>query len=103
MDNPFKTLEFLFVVKDDRSQSVTINSTIRIQDIFAERPGDLPPGWFAWLDNLPRQFIGIDHDGSAFPEHLRHGAFSRGDASCESNQNHGGGAYHVSCPARNRN
>ena len=82
---------------------MTIDRAIEIQDAPTECPDNLPPCRFAWLNNFTSQFIGIDHDGTAFLEHLCHGTFSSGDTPGESNQDHGDGAYHVMDNVRNRN
>jgi hypothetical protein len=84
MNNPFEASEILRVVKDNRTQSMTINGAIGMQDAPAERPDNFTPCRFARPGNFTRQFIGIDHDGAAFLEHLRHGAFPCGDAPRES-------------------
>jgi len=102
VDDLFQLSKLCSVTKHDLSEDLPIDRSVRVQDGFSESAYDVPPCRFAWLDNLARQFIGIDHDGTAFLEHLRHGAFSSGDASSESDQDHGGGAYHVIGSARNR-
>lgn len=97
MDDSLQPPEFLFVVKDDRTQSVTVDRVIGIQDVLTERPDYLAPGRFPGPDNLSCQLISIDHDGAASPEHFRDGAFPARHPPSQANKHHGGGAYHAVC------
>jgi hypothetical protein len=80
---------------------LSVDRSVSVQDRRPKVTNDVSPGRFAWLDNLSCQSIGIDDNGSALLEHLRHGTFSAGDAPGESDQDHGGGAYHALGPTIN--
>lgn len=88
VDDLFQLSTLCSVMKHDLPEDLPVDRAVGVQDGLSESTHDVPPCRFAWLDNLTRQFIGIDHDGAAFLEHLRHGAFPSGDASRESDQDH---------------
>ena len=92
MDDAFKPTPLGPVSENDGSQFTAIESVVRVEDGLAERFDDLSPGRLARLHNIAGQLVGINHDRAALLEHLRDGALAGSDASCESDQNHGGGA-----------
>ena len=92
MDDAFKLTKLGPVSENDGSQRMAIEGAVWIEDGLAERFHDLAPGRFAWFDDVSGQFVGIDDDRAALLEHLGDGAFAGGDAACEADQDHGGGA-----------
>jgi len=102
VDDSFKPTQLAPVSEHDGSQRMAIEGTVTIKDVVAERVDDLSPGRLAWFDDVSRKFIGIDHDRTPLPKHSGNRAFAGGDAACESDEDHGGGAYHAGCcPTRN--
>jgi hypothetical protein len=88
MNDGFERTAFRWMAKDYRSEGVAIEAAIWIQDAPPERFHDLAPGRFPRLHDVPSQFVGIDHDCSASPEHLGDSALARGHSSRQSHQNH---------------
>ncbi len=103
MDNSFQSPEFCPIMKHGLAKALPVDRSVGIEHGFPESANDVSPGRFAGFDDLSRQFVGIDHDCAARPEHVRDGTFSGGEASRESNQDHGGAAYHASHPTGNCN
>ena len=101
VDDSFELSQLRPIMKHNLPESLSVDGLITVQDGPPKSAHNVSPSRFALPDNLTRQFIGIDHDGAEFLEHLCHGAFSSGDASRESDQDHGGGAYHAIGSARN--
>ena len=89
MDDAFELSAFLRIAEDDASESLAIERAVLVEDCLSKQFDDSPPGRFAWLDDLSRQQVGIDHRCAASLEHLRDGAFAGGDAAREADQNHG--------------
>lgn len=88
----FERTAFCWMAKDDGTECLAIEAAVWVQDAPAECFHDLAPGRFARFHDVPSQFVGIDHDRAALFEHLGDGALARGDAACEADQDHGGGA-----------
>lgn len=98
MDDTLQHPAFGWMAEYDGAECMTVDRTVRIQYPLAECVDNIPPGWFAGLDYLTRQFIGVDYHSSPGLEQPCHGAFASSDSSCQSYQNHRGGAYHAPCP-----
>jgi len=94
VNDALKLAQLAGMSKDFSSQGLAIKGAIRVEDGFTECSYNFPPGRFAWLDDFPRKRVGIDNRGAVSLEHAGDGAFPGGDAACESDQDHGGGAYH---------
>lgn len=102
MDDSFELSELRAMRKHDLAKSLSIEGLVTIQDRSAKSADNITPGGLAGLDHLVCQCVGIDHNGPTALEHGRYGAFAGGDASRESDQDHGGGAYHGPAQTRNR-
>jgi hypothetical protein len=75
-------------MKDNRSECMSVDGPVRIQDYLAKTFYDLAPGTGPRPHYVPGELIGIDDDCAALLEHPRHRALSRRDTSCEPNDNH---------------
>jgi hypothetical protein len=102
MNDTLELTSFPGMTEYERAERWAVDRTIRIEDSRTKCVDNVSPRRFVWLNNLSRQLISIDHDGAALPEHFRDRAFPGGDASGESNQYHGSGAYHVLYLSGNR-
>jgi hypothetical protein len=102
MNDTLELTSFPGMTEYKRAERWAVDRTIRIEDSCTKGMDNVSPRRFAWLDHISRQLVGIDHDGAALPEHFRDRAFPGGDASGESNQHHGSGAYHVLYLSGNR-
>ncbi len=74
------------------SESLSVERAILIEYGCPKESDYLSPSRLAWLDDFMSQLVGIDDDCAALLEHLGDSAFAGRDATCESHQNHGGGA-----------
>jgi hypothetical protein len=92
VDDAFELPAFFRIAEDDASEGLAVERAVGIQDSLTECFDNLSPGRFAGFNDFMSQFVGIDDDRAALLEHRGDGAFAGGDASCESDQNHGGGA-----------
>jgi len=92
VDDVFKLAQLDSVSENNGSQFTAIEGAVRIEDGLAEGFHDLAPGRLARLHDFMGQFVGIDDDRAALPEHLGDGALAGGNAACEADQNHGSGA-----------
>ena len=92
VDDVFELPAFFGIAEDDASESLSVERAVLIEHCLSEQCDDRSPSWFAWFDDFMGQFVGINDDRAALFEHLGDGALAGGDAPCESDQNHGGGA-----------
>lgn len=97
MDDAFQLFEFYGITKYDVAERVAINRAIWIQHTISECLDDLPPGRLAGYHNLTGQNVGVYHDGTAPFEHRGHRTLPGCNAACQSDQNHGNGAYRRAC------
>ena len=92
MDDAFELSAFFRITEDDASKGLSIERAVLIEHCLSEERNNFSPGRRAGFDDFMGQFVGIDDDRAALFEHLGDGALAGGDAPCESDQNHGGGA-----------
>lgn len=92
VDHSFKLAQFCPVTEHKSSQLTTIESAVLIENCCAEGFDDLAPGRLALRHDIVGQLVGIDDGRAALFEHLGHGSFAGGDATCEADHNHGRGA-----------
>ena len=92
VNDGFERTAFGWLAKDDGCERLAIETAVRIEDGIPERFDDLAPGRLVGLYDIAGQPVGIDHNRATLLEHLGDGALAGGDAACEADQNHGGGA-----------
>jgi hypothetical protein len=92
MDDAFELPSFFLIAEDNASEGLSVERTVLAEYCLPEECNDLPPSRFARLHDIAGQFVGIDDDRAASLEHLGDSALAGGDAACEANQHHGGGA-----------
>lgn len=88
VDDAFESSQLPAVAEDNRSEGLTVDRAVRIQDTFAEHAYDVAPGRFPGPDDVAGELIGIDDDGTATLEHLGDGAFPGGDAPGQAHKDH---------------
>ena len=88
MDDAFESSQLPAVAENKRSEGLTIDRTVRIEDTFAEHAYDIAPGRLPRPDDVAGELIGIDDDGTATLEHLGDGAFPGGNASGQAHEDH---------------
>ncbi len=88
----FELPAFFWIAEDDASESLSVERAVLIEHGLPKESDNLSPSRLAWLDDFMGQLVGIDDDRAALLEHLGDSAFAGRDATCESHQNHGGGA-----------
>ena len=92
VDDVFELPACFGIAEDDASESLSVERAVLIEHGLPKDSDNLSPSRLAWLDDFMGQFVGIDDDCAALLEHFGDGAFASGDAACEADQNHGGGA-----------
>ena len=92
VDEAFELPAFYWIAEDDTSKGLPVKRAVLIEHCLSEEFDDLPPSRFTRLHDIASQFVGIDDDRAASLEHLGDSALAGGDAACEANQHHGGGA-----------
>ena len=89
MDDMLQPAQLGCVSEHHRSQHLTIECTVWMEDGLAKHSDDLSPGWFPRLDDLAGQFVGIDDHRAVAFEHVGDGTFSACDSAGQSHQYHG--------------
>jgi hypothetical protein len=92
VDDAFELPAFYWIAEDDTSKGLPVKRAVLVEHSLPKESDNLSPSRLAWLHDMAGQFVGIDDDRAASLEHLRDGALAGGDAACEANQHHGGGA-----------
>lgn len=102
VDDPFKPASLGGIAEHDSPEGLSIHRSVGVENGGPELAEDLAPGRFVRFHDVARQQIGVDDHGPASLKHSRYRAFACCQSACQSNEEHGRGAYHAtSDPTRN--
>jgi len=76
--------KFLRVSKNNRAQEPAIDLAVRPQNPLPKLRHDLLVDGVRTPEQLVTHTVGVNHFGAQLLEHARHGAFSGGDPTCQS-------------------